>query len=127
MWKLVGPGGVHWLAAFTSPDALKRFVLKWGAVDGQVVEFVTVYCWRLLDEATVKVGGAVGLAVDLGSDQPVLLPPVTGIVPQEVAVAWRAVTTGAARWIWMRCGRRRLGSRVRSTHSRASEPASRRR
>jgi hypothetical protein len=40
----------------------------------------------LLDQVVPAVGGPVGVAVDAGSEAGLVLPPVTGIVPDAVAV-----------------------------------------
>jgi hypothetical protein len=45
-----------------------------------------VYGARLLDQVVPAVDGPVGIAVDAGTPAGLVLPPVTGIVPDAVAV-----------------------------------------
>ncbi|MEV6949368.1 SseB family protein [Streptomyces sp. NPDC051172] len=79
----VEAGGVRWLFAFTDEAALERFA----AVRGEAVsERVAVFGARLLDQVVPEVGGPVGVAVDAGSAAGLVLPPVSGIVPDGVAV-----------------------------------------
>lgn len=79
----VEAGGIRWLFAFTDLAALERFAEARGeAVPG----WVPVFGARLLDQVVPAVGGTVGVAVDAGSEAGLVLPPVTGIVPDAVAV-----------------------------------------
>ncbi|WP_308400783.1 SseB family protein [Streptomyces sp. AS02] len=82
----VEAGGIRWLFAFTDEAALERFAQARGEA---VPEGVPVFGARLLDQAVpraAKVGGPVGIAVDAGSAAGMVLPPVTGIVPDAVAL-----------------------------------------
>ncbi|MDI5906554.1 MULTISPECIES: SseB family protein [Streptomyces] len=76
-------GGIRWLFAFTDEAALERFAEARGE---PVPERIPVYGARLLDQVIPKVGGPAGIAVDAGSPTGFVLPPVTGIVPDAVAV-----------------------------------------
>ncbi|MET8075156.1 SseB family protein [Streptomyces sp. NPDC005303] len=76
-------GGIRWLFAFTSVSALERFVEARGEA---VPDWVPVHGARLLDRVVPAVDGPVGIAVDAGSPAGWVLPPVTGIVPDSVAV-----------------------------------------
>ncbi|MEU0947437.1 SseB family protein [Streptomyces canus] len=79
----VEAGGIRWLFAFTDVPALERFV----EVRGEAVpDWVPVYGARLLDQVIPAVDGPVGIAVDAGSPTGFVLPPVTGIVPDAVAL-----------------------------------------
>jgi hypothetical protein len=49
--------------------------------------YVTVLGSRLLDTALPEVGAPAGVAIDVAGAQPMFLPPVHGIVPEEWAVA----------------------------------------
>ncbi|MEY9937018.1 SseB family protein [Streptacidiphilus sp. MAP5-3] len=77
--------GITWLLAFTTPAALARWAVARG--DGAVTwEFARIDGALLLDVAAPEVGSPCGVAVDVGSDRPLLLPPVRGIVPDRAAV-----------------------------------------
>ncbi|MEU0422848.1 SseB family protein [Streptomyces canus] len=76
-------GGIRWLFAFTDEAALERFAEARGE---PVPERIPVYGALLLDQVIPKVGGPAGIAVDAGSQTGFVLPPVTGIVPEAVAV-----------------------------------------
>ncbi|MFF4499344.1 SseB family protein [Streptomyces sp. NPDC001401] len=76
-------GGIRWLFAFTDDAALARFAAARGEA---VPERVAVHGALLLDQVVPEVGGPVGIAVDAGSAAGMVLPPVTGIVPDAVAV-----------------------------------------
>ncbi|WP_406178774.1 SseB family protein [Streptomyces canus] len=76
-------GGIRWLFAFTDEAALERFAEARGE---PVPERIPVYGARLLDQVIPKVDGPAGIAVDAGSPTGLVLPPVTGIVPDAVAV-----------------------------------------
>ncbi|WP_328977962.1 SseB family protein [Streptomyces canus] len=76
-------GGIRWLFAFTDEAALERFAEARGE---PVPERIPVYGARLLDQVIPRVDGPAGIAVDAGSPKGLVLPPVTGIVPDAVAV-----------------------------------------
>jgi hypothetical protein len=76
-------GGIRWLFAFTDLAALERFAEARGEA---VPERIPVYGARLLDQVIPRVDGPAGIAVDAGSPAGLVLPPVTGIVPDAVAV-----------------------------------------
>ena len=76
-------GGIRWLFVFTDDAALARFAEARGEA---VPERVAAYGALLLDQVVPEVGGPVGIAVDAGSAAGLVLPPVTGIVPDGVAV-----------------------------------------
>ncbi|MGW2167121.1 hypothetical protein [Streptomyces nondiastaticus] len=83
-------GGIRWIYAFTDEAALGRFALAQGA-DGTIDwttdwTYRTVLGARLLDVVVPAVGVPAGVALDVGSPQPVLFPPVIGIVPDAYAV-----------------------------------------
>ncbi|MFF0010277.1 SseB family protein [Streptomyces sp. NPDC005374] len=88
--------GVRWLYAFTSTTELERFARArlgsgtgsgWGS--GRIRHW-TVLGSRLLDvavpAAVAETRAAIGVAVDVGGVRPLLLPPLSGIVPDSVAV-----------------------------------------
>ena len=76
-------GGIRWLFAFTDDAALERFAEARGE---PVPERIPVHGARLLDQVIPKMDGPAGIAVDAGSPTGFVLPPVTGIVPDAVAV-----------------------------------------
>lgn len=79
----VEAGGIRWLFAFTERAALERFAEARGEAPPG---WVPVFGARLLDQVVPRVDGPVGIAVDAGSPTGMVLPPVTGIVPDAVAV-----------------------------------------
>ncbi|MGA9309507.1 MAG: hypothetical protein WBV74_03945 [Pseudonocardiaceae bacterium] len=79
-------GDVRWLYGFTTPAELAAWVVARGG-DGDVEHgYVTVRGSRLLDVAVREVGVPAGIAIDAAGSRPMLLPPVRGIVPDDVAV-----------------------------------------
>ncbi|MGW0419793.1 SseB family protein [Streptomyces sp. NPDC003015] len=86
-------GGIRWLFAFTDLAALERFAEARGEA---VPERIPVYGARLLDQVIPRVDGPAGIAVDAGSPAGLVLPPVTGIVPDAVAVDASPEGAGAA-------------------------------
>jgi hypothetical protein len=60
-------GGVRWLYAFSDEASLARFALTQGDSDG---EYAAVLGARLLDVALPAIDGPAGVAVDVGSPQP---------------------------------------------------------
>ena len=76
-------GGIRWIFVFTDEAALQRFAEARGEA---VPERIPVSGARLLDRVVPAVAGPVGVAVDAGSEAGLALPPVTGIVPDAVAV-----------------------------------------
>lgn len=79
-------GGIRWLCAFTDEAALAKFAVAHGLAEDQAWEYRSVFGARLLDVVVPKVGGPAGVALDVGSERPMLFPPVRGIVPDEVAL-----------------------------------------
>lgn len=92
----VDHGGVRWILAFTSREAFARFEVTRARIQPPCW-FVTVRGARLLDSftraITTGIGtagagggvGSVGVAVDVGGEQPVLLPAPTGTPPTGLA------------------------------------------
>ncbi len=79
-------GGVRWIYAFTDEDALARFALARDAGD-QEWEYLSILGARLLDAVIPGVDGPTGVVVNAADGEgAMLLPPVTGIVPDAVAV-----------------------------------------
>ncbi|MYR42003.1 hypothetical protein, partial [Streptomyces sp. SID5910] len=78
-------GGVRWIYAFIDEEALARFAMARGQ-QSREWPYRRVLGARLLDVGVPAVGVPCGVAVDVGSDEAVLLPPVLGVVPEDVAV-----------------------------------------
>ncbi|WP_229325290.1 hypothetical protein [Streptomyces sp. UNOC14_S4] len=82
--------GIHWIHAFTDESALARFAATRQETDpGEAVhdwEYRTVLGARLLDTVIPAVGEPTGVALDVGGERPMMFPPVTGIVPEAVAL-----------------------------------------
>ncbi|ARF71268.1 hypothetical protein B7C62_02600 [Kitasatospora albolonga] len=84
-------GGVRWICAFTDETALARFAVHHGPGD-RPMDYAALLGARIVDEVVPALGEPAGLAVDIADeDGAMFFPPVTGIVPDGVAV-----DTGAA-------------------------------
>ncbi|WUT87661.1 SseB family protein [Streptomyces melanogenes] len=91
-------GGVRWICAFSDEAALARFGHARREADRE-----WTYCRmpgaRLLDVVVPALGAPAGVALDAGSEDGTLFPPVAGIVPERVAVVdgqGRAMRDGGA-------------------------------
>nr|WP_245684583.1 SseB family protein [Streptomyces roseoverticillatus] len=89
-------GGIRWIYAFTDEAALGRFALAQGADGTADCAYRTVLGARLLDVVVPAVGVPAGVVLDVGGPQPVLFPPVVGIVPDAYAVDADTDAEGAA-------------------------------
>ncbi|WP_406124207.1 SseB family protein [Streptomyces canus] len=88
--------GVRWLYAFTSTTELECFArarAEAGTDPGWAsgrIRYWTVLGSRLLDvavpAAVAESRTPAGVAVDVGAVRPLLLPPLSGVVPDQVAV-----------------------------------------
>lgn len=78
-------GGVRWICAFSHEEALARFAYARGEADREW-GYRTVLGARLLDVMVPLLGVPAGVALDAGSDDGTLFPPVEGIVPDSAAV-----------------------------------------
>ncbi|MFD4141482.1 SseB family protein [Streptomyces sp. NPDC058572] len=78
-------GGVRWICAFSDEEALADFAQARGEAEREWT-YRTVLGARLLDVMVPMLSGPAGVALDAGSDGGMLFPPVTGIVPDAVAV-----------------------------------------
>ncbi|MCZ4100243.1 MULTISPECIES: SseB family protein [unclassified Streptomyces] len=83
-------GGVRWIYGFSSEVALARFALTQETSELSDWEYMTVFGARLLDVVIPAVQEPAGVALDVGSDRPMIFPPVMGIVPNAVALDARA-------------------------------------
>ncbi|QES47707.1 hypothetical protein DEJ50_07645 [Streptomyces venezuelae] len=80
-------GGVRWIYAFTDEAALARFAVKRGMPATEELEFLAILGARLVDGVVPELDGPTGIAVDVADeDGSMLFPPVSGIVPDAVAV-----------------------------------------
>ena len=73
-------GGIRWVFAFTSPAELAAWTLARGGDGDAEQPYLTTLGRRLLTVAPV------GVALDVAGDRPMLLPPMRGIVPDELAL-----------------------------------------
>ncbi|WP_267242799.1 SseB family protein [Streptomyces sp. PR69] len=78
-------GGVRWICAFSDEAALARFAYAQGD-PGREWEYRTVLGARLLDVMVPMLGVPAGVALDAGSEEGMLFPPVAGVVPDAAAV-----------------------------------------
>ncbi|MFI1620207.1 SseB family protein [Streptomyces lydicus] len=78
--------GIRWLYAFTDEEALARFALSRGSAPGTEWRYVTASGARVLDVLIPAINGPTGVALDAGSEQGALFPPVAGIVPDRAAM-----------------------------------------
>lgn len=79
-------GGIRWIFAFTSPADLAAWVLARGGDGDAAQDYVTIRGRRLLTVAPASADRPVGVALDVAGDRPMLLPPMRGIVPGELAL-----------------------------------------
>ncbi|MBC2876362.1 hypothetical protein H7K43_15090 [Streptomyces sp. TYQ1024] len=92
-------GGVRWIIGFTDEAALARFArvrdagaagvrdAGAGLAGSRPWEYAALRGARLLDEIVPLMGCPAGVAVDIADPEGAMLfPPVTGIVPEAVAV-----------------------------------------
>ncbi|MFE7597492.1 SseB family protein [Streptomyces sp. NPDC057494] len=77
--------GVRWICAFSDEEALARFAAARSEA-GQEWTYRTILGARLLDVMVPMLPGPGGVALDAGSTDGTLFPPVAGIVPDAVAV-----------------------------------------
>ncbi|MGW1379290.1 SseB family protein [Streptomyces sp. NPDC002446] len=78
--------GIRWLYAFTDEDALSRFAVSRGSEPGMEWQYVTASGARVLDVLIPAIEGPTGVALDAGSEQGALFPPMSGIVPDSAAI-----------------------------------------
>ncbi|MFE4617793.1 SseB family protein [Streptomyces sp. NPDC056747] len=86
--------GVRWICAFSDEGVLARFAVARGEARREWT-YRTVLGARLLDVMVPMLPGPGGVALDAGSADGALFPPVAGIVPDEVAVDLGERGTGA--------------------------------
>jgi len=77
--------GVRWICAFSDEAALARFAYAQQDA-ARAWDYRTVLGSRLLDQMVPMLPGPAGVALDAGSPDGMLFPPVRGIVPDAVAV-----------------------------------------
>ncbi|MFJ8586389.1 SseB family protein [Streptomyces sp. NPDC093595] len=78
-------GGVRWICAFSNEETLARFAHARGEA-GREWEYRAVLGARLLDVLVPKLEVPAGVALDAGSADGVVFPPVEGIVPDAAVV-----------------------------------------
>ncbi|MEU9701893.1 SseB family protein [Streptomyces sp. NPDC047981] len=77
--------GVRWICAFSDEEALARFAVARGEAEREWT-YRTILGARLLDVMVPMLPGPGGVALDAGSADGMVFPPVAGIVPDGVAV-----------------------------------------
>ncbi|WP_406494947.1 SseB family protein [Streptomyces sp. NBC_00846] len=77
--------GVRWICAFSDEAALARFAQARGDAEREWT-YRAVLGARLLDVMVPMLPGPAGVALDAGSADGMLFPPVAGIVPDAAAV-----------------------------------------
>ncbi|MFE7775779.1 SseB family protein [Streptomyces sp. NPDC057445] len=78
--------GIRWIYAFTDESALARFAHARGSGDAEW-EYLSILGARLLDAVIPSLDGPTGIAVNVADeDGSMMFPPVSGIVPDSVAV-----------------------------------------
>ncbi|MFG2899256.1 SseB family protein [Streptomyces zaomyceticus] len=77
--------GVRWICAFSDEEALARFADARGDLAREWT-YRSILGARLLDVMVPLLPGPGGVALDAGSADGMVYPPVAGIVPDEVAV-----------------------------------------
>lgn len=80
-------GGLRWLYVFTSEAELASWVEVCGGDGAAEQPYMAVRGHRVLDAALPGVGVPAGVALDVAGAQPMFLPPVQGIVSDQMAVA----------------------------------------
>ncbi|MGW7363713.1 SseB family protein [Streptomyces sp. NPDC054841] len=78
-------GGVRWICAFSHEEALARFAHAQGDAEREWT-YRTVLGARLLDVMVPMLPGPAGVALDAGSEDGMLFPPVEGVVPESAVV-----------------------------------------
>ncbi|QGZ52977.1 SseB family protein [Streptomyces sp. QHH-9511] len=78
-------GGVRWICAFSNEETLARFARTLEDAH-RTWEYRTILGARLLDVLVPKLGVPAGVALDAGSEEGVLFPPVEGVVPASAVV-----------------------------------------
>ncbi|MFJ9417339.1 SseB family protein [Streptomyces sp. NPDC101227] len=78
--------GIRWVYAFTDEEAMAHFATARGAAREAELEYVRAVGARLLDVVVPAIEGPAGVAVNVGGEQPMLFPPVSGIVPDAAAL-----------------------------------------
>ncbi|MGW7572568.1 SseB family protein [Streptomyces sp. NPDC054765] len=78
--------GIRWLYAFSDEQELARFAVSRGAGPEVELSYIRAVGARLLDVVLPAIEGPAGVVLDAGSAQAMVFPPVSGIVPDSVAV-----------------------------------------
>ncbi|MDQ0943402.1 SseB family protein [Streptomyces sp. V1I1] len=77
--------GVRWICVFSDENSLSRFAQAQGDVEREWT-YRTILGARLLDVMVPMLRVPAGVALDAGSEDGMLFPPVEGIVPRAAAV-----------------------------------------
>ncbi|MFI7246455.1 SseB family protein [Streptomyces qinglanensis] len=85
-------GGIRWITAFSDEETLSRFLLMQHLYGER--GYRAVLGARLLDHVAPAVSGPCGIALDAGSENGSVLPPVSGVVPEQATVEERLRSVG---------------------------------
>ncbi|MFD9408906.1 SseB family protein [Streptomyces sp. NPDC059989] len=77
--------GVRWICAFSDEEALARFARTQGDAEREWT-YRTILGARLLDVMVPMLPGPAGVALDAGSADGMVFPPVEGVVPDAAVV-----------------------------------------
>ncbi|MCX5450969.1 SseB family protein [Streptomyces libani] len=78
--------GIRWLYAFSDEQELARFAASRGAAPETELSYARAVGARLLDVVIPAIEGPAGVVLDAGSEQGMVFPPVSGIVPDSAAI-----------------------------------------
>lgn len=78
--------GICWLYAFSDEQELARFAVSRGAAPETELSYARAVGARLLDVVIPAIEGPAGVVLDAGSEQGMVFPPVSGIVPDSAAI-----------------------------------------
>ncbi|MFE6870237.1 SseB family protein [Kitasatospora sp. NPDC057692] len=92
VWTADGDG-LRWILAFTSEAELAAWARAKG-LPAEGLPYLAVLGSRLLDVAVPGLGMPGGIALDVAGAEPMLFPPVRGIVPDAAALDGPSATTG---------------------------------
>lgn len=81
---MVSIDGLNWLAAFSSLELLRQYLLA--RRESAEADYLSVTGERLLDHILPALPRPTGVVFDNGADHMMALPPVRGIVSDDLAV-----------------------------------------
>jgi SseB protein N-terminal domain len=73
--RAVERDGLRWVLAFSDEPAIRGFLAARDEHPSGLVDYLVMYGRRLLDDFLPAADAPTGVALDLGSDRPMLFPP----------------------------------------------------